>query len=53
MGNKQDHEEFINIILSTPVDTVISDCGSVETPFELCETPSSYHSESRRKELKK
>ena len=47
--NKPDPEDFMGIVPSTSVDTVIADCGSVEIPSELCETLNLSHAESRRK----
>ena len=47
--NKPDHEGFISIVPNTPLDTVFADRGSVETPSELCETPSSSCSQIRRR----
>ena len=53
MENKQNLEEFINIVPSTSVDTVIVEYSSAETPYTLCEIPNSSNDESRRKERNK
>ena len=48
--NKSDYEVFINIFPNTPVNTVFVYHGSVETPSELCETPCSSFSQSKKKD---
>ena len=51
--NKPDHEIFINIVPSTPVNIVIVNRGSVDATSGLCETLWSSHSQSRRKYQKR